>query len=150
MNILQAIDDPAVFAQAFADPATWLAWRAFLAALLGLDMSEEEQAIFTDCTQRNDQPTEQAKEAWLICGRRSGKSFTLALVAVFLACFKDWRPHLRRLPRNSSRNFSPSMSHPFSAPFERVMFAEGLFTHCLIPNPHAAAGNGLGGQLGKT
>ena len=29
-----------------------------------------------------------------MCGRRSGKSFTLALVAVFLACFKDWRPYL--------------------------------------------------------
>jgi hypothetical protein len=25
---------------------------------------------------------------------RSGKSFTAALVAVFLACFRDYRPHL--------------------------------------------------------
>src|SRR5262249_27265843 len=32
--------------------------------------------------------------AWLICGRRSGKSRILATVAVFLACFKDWRPYL--------------------------------------------------------
>ena len=29
-----------------------------------------------------------------MCGRRSGKCFILALVAVFLACFKDWRPYL--------------------------------------------------------
>ena len=28
------------------------------------------------------------------CGRRAGKSFTLALVAVFLAAFRDWRPYL--------------------------------------------------------
>ncbi len=35
-----------------------------------------------------------AREAWLVCGRRAGKSFVLALVAVFLAGFKDWRPYL--------------------------------------------------------
>lgn len=33
-------------------------------------------------------------EAWIVCGRRSGKSFIMALVAVFLACFRDYRPHL--------------------------------------------------------
>ena len=27
-------------------------------------------------------------------GRRGGKSFVLAVIAVFLACFKDWRPYL--------------------------------------------------------
>jgi hypothetical protein len=34
------------------------------------------------------------REAWLICGRRAGKSFILALVAVFLSVFRDWSPHL--------------------------------------------------------
>jgi hypothetical protein len=29
-----------------------------------------------------------------VCGRRSGKSYTLALIAVFLSCFRDWRPFL--------------------------------------------------------
>jgi hypothetical protein len=33
-------------------------------------------------------------EAWLCCGRRAGKSFIFATIAVFLAAFKDWRPHL--------------------------------------------------------
>ena len=27
-----------------------------------------------------------------MCGRRAGKSFTLALIAVYLAAFRDWRP----------------------------------------------------------
>src|SRR4029078_2872073 len=35
-----------------------------------------------------------ASEAWLICGRRAGKSFVLALCAVFLACFHDFRQYL--------------------------------------------------------
>jgi hypothetical protein len=33
---LQAVDDPNLFAPWFRDPATWTAWRAFLAALVGL------------------------------------------------------------------------------------------------------------------
>src|SRR5262249_45725122 len=34
------------------------------------------------------------REAWLVCGRRAGKSFILATIAVFLAAFRDWRPYL--------------------------------------------------------
>jgi hypothetical protein len=35
-----------------------------------------------------------ATEAWLVVGRRGGKSMVLALIAVFLACFKEWAPYL--------------------------------------------------------
>lgn len=94
MNVIQAIDDANVFASAFKNRDTWAAWIAFLCALFGLPMTPEQLAIYRECTGRSDQPTEAAKEAWLVCGRRSGKSFTLALVAVFLAAFKDWRPYL--------------------------------------------------------
>ena len=34
------------------------------------------------------------REAWLVFGRRAGKSFILALIAVYLAIFRDWRPYL--------------------------------------------------------
>ena len=94
LDILAAIDDPKVFGPVFTKADSWISWRAFLAALFGLPMDKAQRRIFTECTQRDDCPTEPAKEAWLICGRRSGKSFTLALVAVFLACFKDWSPYL--------------------------------------------------------
>ncbi len=36
----------------------------------------------------------QVSEAWLVCGRRAGKSFMLPVVATFLAAFRDWRPYL--------------------------------------------------------
>ena len=94
MHILQAIDDPRVFGPAFRNRASWEAWFSFLAALFGLPMTAEQQRIYRECTQRADLPTEQANEAWLVCGRRAGKSFTLALIAVFLAAFRDWRPYL--------------------------------------------------------
>src|SRR5262249_48958075 len=45
-------------------------------------------------TQRTAAPSKAFNEAWLVCGRRAGKSSILALTAVFLACFKDYKPHL--------------------------------------------------------
>ena len=94
MNILQAIADRQVFGPAFRDKDTWESWMVFLTALFGLEIDAQAQRIFTECTHRADTPTQQAQESWLICGRRAGKSFMLALVAVFLGCFKDWRPYL--------------------------------------------------------
>ena len=95
MNILDAIDDPQLFAPWFRDPATWQAWRAFLCALFGLPMTPEQLTIYQQCTGRSEAPTRPASECWIPCGRRGGKSFVLALIAVFLACFKDYRPYLQ-------------------------------------------------------
>ena len=48
LNILQAMEDPAVFGHAFRDPNTWAAWRAFLAALFGLPMDAELHRIYAE------------------------------------------------------------------------------------------------------
>jgi hypothetical protein len=93
MNILDAINDPAVFGKHFRGDS-WASWRSFLAALFALPMTPDQLAIFKQCTGRETPPAAPLQEAWLVCGRRSGKSFVLAVVAVFLACFKDWRPYL--------------------------------------------------------
>ena len=66
----------------------------FLCALFALPMTEEQLAIYTKHTGRTTPPTQPMREAWLICGRRAGKSYILASIAVFLACFRDWRPLL--------------------------------------------------------
>jgi hypothetical protein len=94
VTILDAIDDANLFAAWFKDRATWASWFAFLRALFALPLSPEELAVYRECTGRTEPPTSPAAEGWLICGRRSGKSFMLALVAVFLACFKDHRRYL--------------------------------------------------------
>jgi hypothetical protein len=93
VHILQAINDKKVFGQHFRGD-TWAPWFAFLAALFELPMTPEQLAIYQQCTGRNAPPTAPCREAWLVCGRRSGKSFILACIAVFLAVFKDWRPFL--------------------------------------------------------
>jgi hypothetical protein len=41
MNILDACLDPKVFGPAFRKQESWMAWRAFLAALFGLKMPLE-------------------------------------------------------------------------------------------------------------
>jgi hypothetical protein len=93
MNIIQALDDPNVFGAFFRGP-TWVVWRVFLAVLFGLPLTSEQLALYTKHTGRTAAPTSPLHEAWLCIGRRGGKSFILAVVAVFLACFRDWRPFL--------------------------------------------------------
>ena len=96
MNIIQAIDNPRIFQSVIKDHATWGAWRAFLKALFGLSMDEGEAALFRACTGRQTLPDTPFAAAVLAIGRRGGKSFALALIAVFKACFVDYAPHLAR------------------------------------------------------
>jgi hypothetical protein len=94
LSILDAVNDSAIFAKWFRDSATWQAWFAFLAVLFGLPLKPDQLAIYQQCTGRTAPPLGPFFEAWLVCGRRAGKSFILAMIAVFLACFHDWAPYL--------------------------------------------------------
>jgi len=94
VTIIEAMTHPALWARWFRDPATWAAWRVFLAALFDLPMTDEDLALYRDCTGRTDPPAAGAREAWLVVGRRGGKSMVLALIAVYLAAFRNWRPYL--------------------------------------------------------
>lgn len=93
-SILDAINSAAIWAGWFRRPASWAPWRTFLAALFALPMGEADLALFRECTGRTAPPTTGFLETWLVCGRRAGKSFILALIACFLAVFRDWRPYL--------------------------------------------------------
>ena len=93
-TLLDAVDDPQLFAPWFKDRSSWASWFAFLRALFGLPLSASELPLYRECTGRTDLPTAPASEAWLICGRRAGKSFVLALCAVYLARFFNYRRHL--------------------------------------------------------
>jgi hypothetical protein len=59
-----------------------------------LPLTSEQLALYQKFTGRTVAPTSPLHEAWLVIGRRGGKSFILAVIAVFQACFKDWRPFL--------------------------------------------------------
>lgn len=57
-------------------------------------MTPDQLALFTQCTGRSVAPTGPAREGWLVCGRRAGKSFILALIAVYFATFRDYARYL--------------------------------------------------------
>ncbi len=94
MNILQAMQDDALFARVFhrnwLHGDTWKAWRAFLAALFALPLEGEQLEIYRRHTGRTEVPTAPFREAFVVAGRRGGKSLAAALVATFLAAFRDY------------------------------------------------------------
>jgi hypothetical protein len=90
MTVLEALADPRIFAPAFVPAEAWSAWRAFLAALFGLAMDAEQIETFRRHTGRDTPPSAAARECWVLAGRRGGKSRIAALVAVFLACFRNY------------------------------------------------------------
>jgi hypothetical protein len=94
VNIIQAIHDKYLFKPLFRKITTWTAWFVFLKALFGLPMTKTDLALYRQCTGRETAPEQPFREAWVPTGVRSGKSFIAALVAVYLACFRDYRPHL--------------------------------------------------------
>jgi hypothetical protein len=100
VNILEALDDEHLFKPHFVGES-WNGWKGFLAALFALpapDMGIAE--AYGACTGRAKPPGAPFTEAALIVGRRGGKSRILALVAVYLAVFRDY---VRTLPLASLR-----------------------------------------------
>lgn len=91
-TILDALADENLF-KGSVERLEMSAWRVFLAALFGLPIPDADMAIYTACTGRTTPPSG-FTEAWMICGRRSGKSFIMALAAVFLACFRSYAEYL--------------------------------------------------------
>ena len=95
-DIFAAMDHEHLWRSWFRDERSWKNWRIFLAVLFGLPVGRSDASVVEQCTGRGVLPAGGFNEAWLVCGRRAGKSFILALVACFLSVFKcrdagDWR-----------------------------------------------------------
>ena len=91
LTILDAMVDPLIFGRHWFQGRTWDAWKVFLRALFGLKMDKAVMEVYRRHTGRKVAPRKPGREAWLVVGRRGGKSLISALVAVFLACFRDYR-----------------------------------------------------------
>jgi hypothetical protein len=92
-TIADVIDD--VFPRWFKSRQTWQSWFVFLRALFGLPLTSDQLATYHTCTGRSSPPTEPAEEGWLIVGRRGGKTLILALIAIYLACFRSYAEYLQ-------------------------------------------------------
>jgi hypothetical protein len=95
ITILDAIRDPKLFQPWFRKrSASWDNWLVFLSALFALPLTPPQLAVYQQCTGRELPLATAVNEVWLCIGRRGGKSFILALIAVFLACFHEYRQYL--------------------------------------------------------
>ena len=92
LTIIDTMSDPQLFSPWFK-ASSWDNWRVFLKALVCLSMSTSDMKRFTEFTGRRC-PASEVREGWLVVGRRGGKSLIAALVAVFVACFRDYSQHL--------------------------------------------------------
>lgn len=90
MTIIDTITDAALFKPLFRDLSTWANWLTVLRAVFALPMTDAERILFTQLSDRETPPTTPVEEAWLLVGRRGGKSRIAALIAVYLSCFRDY------------------------------------------------------------
>ena len=98
MDIIRAFHDKNLLGAGIRDFSTFAAWEVALRAIFGLGFVDDNQRpIYQRCTHRTDDPAP-CREAVLLCGRRSGKSFMMGLIAVFLALFRfgGKKPYLQR------------------------------------------------------
>jgi hypothetical protein len=83
-TLLETLDDPALFRDVVPSPS-WDAWRVFCRALTGAPIIGADLDLFRACTGRQEPPPTPASEAWVIAGRRSGKSRMASIIATYLA-----------------------------------------------------------------
>jgi terminase large subunit-like protein len=93
-SILKALTDPDLFARQFQPAESWLPWLTVIRVIFGVPLTAAELVRFREATGRSRAFDGPLGEAWLLCGRRSGKSRILALIAVCLATFRDYTPFL--------------------------------------------------------
>ena len=95
ITILDAIADPKLFAPWFKDRKTWAAWFAFLAG--AVRPAHDGRAVRDLSAVHRPHRAHRARPSprrGSSAAAAPAKSFMLALIAVFLACFYDYRKHL--------------------------------------------------------
>jgi hypothetical protein len=94
MNIVEAISDEHLLGAAIKDPVSFAPWKALMASAFGLPLDTDQLDLYRRCTGRTSPPSAQFRSLFLCIGRRGGKSVCMALLAAYLAIFRDWRPRL--------------------------------------------------------
>jgi hypothetical protein len=82
MTILQLMDLVGLTAR------SWDNWRSVLALLFGL--APADPALLREITGRAELPSEGVSEAWIVAGRRAGKSIVMSLIAIYAAVFRTY------------------------------------------------------------
>ena len=117
-----ALADPDLFGAILAGQS-WDAWRVLLIAIMGESLTDDERAIFASLTGRDSGPPSRVDEAWLIMGRRSGKTRSAAVLAAYIAGLCD---HADKLAPGE-RGVLPIMSASTWQATKAFAFVSGIF-----------------------
>jgi hypothetical protein len=94
VTIIDAMNDRALFGKWFKPSIirgdSWRPWKTFLKGLFALPMTSEELQAFQRFTGRTSAPTAQFTEAFIVAGRRAGKSRISATIGAYVAAFRDY------------------------------------------------------------
>lgn len=146
---------------------TWEPWRTFWRAVFALPMDTTDLERFRQHTGRAVPPTSPVREAWLIVGRRGGKSRSAALAALFAGIRRDYRALLapgeravvpviaadRRQARQVLGFLKGLLRVPAFAPFtdrvlkESVELTTGVTVEVHAPSFRATRGYSLAGVV---
>lgn len=102
----------------------WWAWHVFVKVMFGQVLAPAELEFYQTCTGL-DASTGPHREAWLPVGRRGGKSATLAMIAVYIACCHDWSKYLLPGQFGYVNLLSDSRAHAG----EIMNYIKGVFAH---------------------
>lgn len=91
LDIVQCLRDKNLLGLFIEDESTFAAWFTFLRAIFALSPEPGDLELLKQCTGRSTWPKTAFSEAWLPIGVRGGKSFVIAILAVFFAFFKKHR-----------------------------------------------------------
>lgn len=89
VDFIQFIEDPELGGKFISRQETIVSWKCLLKACLGLPPGPGDLDLYQAHTGRKEWPTGPSREAWIIAGIRSGKSFMSALLGAYLAVFKQ-------------------------------------------------------------
>jgi hypothetical protein len=107
---------------------SWAAWRPLLLACMGEALTADELAYFTRFTGRSEAPTRRVDEAWIVAGRRAGKTRAMAALAVYLAALCDHSKHLAR----GQRGFVLVVAPDLRQAGELISYCRGIFESKLL------------------
>jgi hypothetical protein len=108
VSMKAALADKTLLADALPGPS-WENWRILLIALMGEALTEDERAVYKQLTGgREVEPLSVVDTFLAVAGRRSGKSRSMAVLAVYLSTLVDWSAELSIGERGLALFLAPS------------------------------------------
>jgi len=108
VTMRDALADADLFGRVLVGPS-WALWRVLLIAICGEPLRDDERVIYESLTGRAQGPSRRVAEAFLVIGRRAGKTRAAAVLAAYLGALCDHSEALALGERGSLPIMSASL-----------------------------------------